>query len=86
MASILALPNDLIELIGAFVNRRRGLGIWCRFTSTCRRLWKLQLPHSHVGLQLPPTIGIEGITLGGYDAQGNTYSMSHVLCILTDSR
>ena len=55
MATILALPDELIEVVGTHVMswrygddpRHVGIKAWCRITSTCRRLWKLQLPNLH---------------------------------------
>ena len=47
MAGFLALPNEVIELTGMRVIRRRnGIRKWCRLTTTCKRLWDMQLPGS----------------------------------------
>ena len=48
MEGLLSLPNDVIELVGEHVigTNRAGLREWCRVTSTCKRLWHMQLPES----------------------------------------
>ena len=60
MASILSLPDELIELLGTATERHVGIEAWCRLTSTCRRLWRLQLPESHQGVSLSDGTKIEG--------------------------
>ena len=48
MIGLLSLTNDLIELVGKQVIEDPGAGLetWCRMTSTCQRLWAMQLPDS----------------------------------------
>ena len=48
MIGLLSLPDELIELVGKAVidSRQAGLREWCRVTSTCKRLWAMQLPES----------------------------------------
>ena len=60
MASILALSDDLLEALGTTTVEHLGIKAWCRLTSTCRRLWRLHLPASHHGVELPSIIKIEG--------------------------
>ena len=60
MASILSLPDELIERIGTAAEKRAGFKAWCRLTSTCRRLWGLQLPQARRGWSLPYRTDIEG--------------------------
>ena len=60
MANILSLPDEVIELRGEATERHVGTKAWCRPTSTCRRLWSLQLPGSHLGTVLSFDTKIEG--------------------------
>ena len=60
MASILSMPDELIELVGVATERHVGIKAWCRLTSACRRLWRMQLPDSHRGVSLTDNIKIEG--------------------------
>ena len=60
MASILSLPDELIELLGVATERHVGIKAWCRLTRTCRRLLKLQLPDSHRGVCLSDGTKNEG--------------------------
>ncbi len=60
MASILSLPDELIELLGIATERHAGIKAWCGLTSTCRRLWRLQLPDSHQGVTIGDNIKFEG--------------------------
>lgn len=66
MASILSLPDELIEIIGTHVMRATfrepedmAVVAWCRLTSTCRRLWSLQLPQSHRGMTYPVRLDMD---------------------------
>ena len=64
MASILSLPDEVLEIIGKKTEQHLGIKAWCRLTSTCRHLWMLQLPHSCRGYVLSSDslseISIEG--------------------------
>lgn len=60
MTSILSLPDEPIERIGLATEEHAGINAWCRLTSTCRRLWRLQLPQARRGLSLPSWVDIEG--------------------------
>ena len=60
MASILSLPDELIELIGIAAEEHAGVRAWCRLASTCRRLWGLQLPQARRGWSLSCPLDIEG--------------------------
>ncbi|CAL5225585.1 g8431 [Coccomyxa viridis] len=48
MGDLLSLPDELIEIVGkhAIGTDQAGLREWCRATSTCTRLWKMDLPGS----------------------------------------
>ena len=48
MASLLSLPDELLEAVGTQVISRdkAGLREWCRVTSTCKRLWDMELQDS----------------------------------------
>ena len=46
MTGFLSLPDEVVELIGKRVVDRYDLSAWCRVTSTCKRLWGMQLPGS----------------------------------------
>ena len=49
MIGLLSLSNDLIELVGKEIivdEEDSGLEAWCRVTTTCKRLWDMQLPES----------------------------------------
>ena len=48
MVGFLSLPDEVIELVGEQVtgSQKEGLRDWCRVTSTCTRLWAMQLPGS----------------------------------------
>ena len=52
MASILSLPDEVLEMLGEMTEQHQGIKAWCRLTSTCRRLWMLQLPYSYRGCTL----------------------------------
>ena len=42
---MLELPDELIRLIARQVlETDDGMWLWCKLASTCRRLWKFQLP------------------------------------------
>ena len=43
MASILSFPNEVLELTRDQALMGPGFQRWCKLTSTCRRLWGLQL-------------------------------------------
>ena len=60
MAGFLALPNEVVELIGERVIERHGLRAWCRMTSTCKRLWSMQLPGSAYAWSIDFDFDIEG--------------------------
>ena len=50
MEGFLSLPNEVIELIGKQVigspQLGAGLQAWCHLTTTCKRLYAMQLPGS----------------------------------------
>lgn len=75
MASILSLPDELIELLGIVTKRHVGIKAWCRLTSTCRHLSRLQLPGSHLGTILSFDTKIEG--------RQRHAEMSHALQLVT---
>ena len=62
MTDLLSLNNDLIYLVGKHVitSPKAGLRAWCRATSTCKRLWNMQLPESSSERLLDMDEGIEG--------------------------
>ncbi len=53
MASLLSLPDEVIDIIGIATERRLGIKTWCRLTSTCRHLRTMQLPQSRDGWAIP---------------------------------
>ena len=61
MVNLLSLPDEVIDIIGIATERRVGIQAWCRLTSTCRRLWRLQLPQSRCGWKIPAELHIEGM-------------------------
>ena len=61
MASLLSLPDEIIDIIGTVTERHVGIKAWCMLTSTCRRLWRLQLPQSRRGWAIPTELNIEGM-------------------------
>ena len=50
MVGLLSLPDELVEHVGKAIidSRQDGLREWCRVTSTCKRLWDMQLPESTI--------------------------------------
>ena len=39
------LPDEILQLIARQVlERKDGFRLWCKLSSTCRRLWSFQLP------------------------------------------
>lgn len=62
MTGLLSLPDEVIELIGKEVlsSRQIGLRNWCKLTSTCKRLWDMQLPGSTIHRSLDLNKDIEG--------------------------
>ena len=45
MAEMLDLPNEVLGLIARqVVEKQGGLRLWCKLSSTCRRLGKIELP------------------------------------------
>lgn len=79
MAGLLSLTNDLIELVGKHVIRNpdAGLEAWCLVTSTCKRLWDMQLPGSSSEWLLDMEYDFQGEskTNSAQLAQGNVLSM-----------
>ncbi len=61
MASLLSLPDEVIDIIGIATERWAGIKAWCRLTSACRRLWRLQLPQSRHGWAIPSNLNVEGM-------------------------
>ena len=55
MVDFLSLRDEVIELVGNEVmsGREAGLRMWCRATSTCKRLWDMQLPSSAIEGYVP---------------------------------
>ena len=45
MMGLLSLPDEVIELVGMHF-LEPGLRQWCQVTTTCKRLWDMQLPES----------------------------------------
>ena len=62
MANLLSLPDEVIDIIGIATKERVGIEAWCRLASTCRRLWRLQLPESSRGCEIPPEFNIAGMS------------------------
>ena len=63
MAGLLALPNDVIELIGKHFVTSSSLYVfrrWCRVTTTCKRLWIMQLPKSSFEWSVDLNDGMDG--------------------------
>ena len=60
MMSLVLLPDELVEAVGKHVLHRHGLRAWCRVTSTCKRLWGMQLPGSADGWSVRSSDDIEG--------------------------
>ena len=62
MVGLLSLPDELIELVGqqAMCDQEDGLRKWCQLTSTCKRLWDMQLPGSASEWCIDLNAGIEG--------------------------
>ena len=49
MSEFLSLPDEVIELVGRYIIDDwwgDGLRKWCHLTTTCKRLWHMQLPES----------------------------------------
>ena len=62
MVGILSLPDELIELVGRQVinSQHNGVRTWCRVSSTCKRLWDMQLPGSAIYWSMDLELSIEG--------------------------
>ncbi len=42
---MLGLPDELLGMIaGQVLEIQEGIRMWCRLSTTCKRLWNLQLP------------------------------------------
>ena len=49
MVDFLSLPDEAIEVVGRYIIDDwwgDGLKKWCHLSTTCRRLWHMQLPES----------------------------------------
>lgn len=80
MASILSLPDEVIDIIGHFTEWHVGIKAWCRLTSTCKRLWRMQLPRSRRGWEFDSETTIEGKLQERRFEIGGNCSKSHVCC------
>ena len=62
MMGFLSLPDEIFELVGKRVigSTKAGLRDWCRVTSTCKRLWGMKLPESHLSWSVDLDDDIEG--------------------------
>ena len=76
---LLSLSNDLIKLVGQQVIKSpdAGLRAWCRVTSTCKRLWDMQLPESSSEWRLDVREDFEGET----KAKQAQLTQGNLLCI-----
>ncbi len=75
MAGFLSLPDELIELVGRQAIKTcsyAGLRQWCQMTSTCKRLWAMQLPGSAERWCVDLDDGMEGESKSTFAAAGNT--------------
>ena len=56
------MPDELIEIVGQYVigTDQAGLREWCQATSTCTRLWKMDLPGSASSCHLDLDNNIRG--------------------------
>ena len=62
MVSFLSMPDDVIKLVGKRIigSRHAGLREWCRVTSTCKRLWTMQLPDAAFAWSVESKTGMIG--------------------------
>ena len=62
MAGLLSLPDEVIEVVGKHVigRLREGLKKWCQVTTTCTRLWEMQLPGSASEWWMSPDFDLSG--------------------------
>ena len=62
MPGLLLLSDDLIELVRkqALESPKAGVRAWCRVTSTCKRLWDMQLLESSAEWHLDMGKNIRG--------------------------
>ncbi len=81
MAGFLSLSDSLTELVGQKVigTRQEGLKDWCRVTTTCKRLWDMQLPGSALKWFINLSDDIKGASKGGSGVGFSTHLPNHIL-------
>ena len=43
--NMIELPDELLhQIVRQVLEKLEGLRLWCKLSSTCRRLWSFQLP------------------------------------------
>ena len=64
MPRFLSLPVELIERVGEQVISRQqaGLKTWCKVASTCKRLWRMQLPESAATWAMDIDVNVKGMS------------------------
>ena len=72
MASILSLPDEVLEIIGWHTEQHVSSKAWCMLMSSCKRLWTLQLPYSCHGCSLTNDDGF------GTSIEGRSYMLKLV--------